>query len=68
MFERSSPALEIDVCDDVHSHSLDEELLSPMKDQELWFFPKYDEGSTSCFPNYQNSIILNMLVFHSFLP
>jgi len=31
MFECSSLALEIDVCDDIYSPSLEEELLAPMK-------------------------------------
>lgn len=60
MFERSSPNLEKDVCDDVDPPSFDEEVMSPIKNQELWFFPKYDDEPTSCFPNNQNSIILNM--------
>lgn len=60
MFEHSSPTLEIYVCDDVHSPSLDEELLSPMKNQESWFFPKYNDEPT-CFPNHKNNIILNMV-------
>lgn len=32
MFENSFPAPEVDVCEDVHFPSLDEELLSLMKD------------------------------------
>lgn len=64
VFEHFSPgyalALEKDVCDDVHSPSLDKELLSPMKKQESWFFPKYNDESNFCSPNDQNNIILNM--------
>jgi len=68
IFEHSSPTLEIDVYDDVHSPNLDEEFLSPMKDQEPWFFPKYNDGSTSCFPNDKNIIILNMSQYFTSYP
>lgn len=70
MIEDSSPccvpAPEMDVCDEVFSPNFDEELVSPSEKQESWFFPKYNNESTSCFPNDQNNIILNM--FESFTP
>lgn len=66
MFECSSPTLEIEVCDNVHSPCLHEELLSLMKNQGSWFFPKYNDESIHYFPNDQNNIILN--TFKTFNP
>lgn len=51
MFDHSSPTIEINVSGDFHPPSFDEEPISPTKNQESWFFPKYDDEPTSCFPD-----------------